>query len=436
VLVAVHGLVPELYRDPTGAPPAMPTLAALAQDGVSAERMLPVFPPSIYPTHTSLVTGRPPAHHGIPADRRLGRRGVRSERFSDASQVQALTLWQAASQAGRSVAALDWPATGGAAVTTLLPDVQPRRRGETWLGLLADDAAPGVLERVRRAGGAAPGADRPGAERDAVLTQVACELLNSETPPALLLLRLSQTQLVLRRFGPATPEALASFARVDGELEGLLACLQRAGSLGATAFAVAGDHGVLPVHTAVRPNAFLSQAGLIVTDAKRALLGWRAIARSNGGSAFVYAEDDEAAVQAREALQEASRSTRAFRILSADRMLRLGADPEAWFGLEAEPGYVFEDSLRTPPLGASASRASGGYLPEQPHMAAGFVAWGAGLRRGVRIPKLAQVDVAPTLARLLGLALGRVEGRVMVGLLGPAAAREAVPESGAASDGD
>jgi hypothetical protein len=69
-------------------------------------------------------------------------------------------------------------------------------------------------------------------------------------------------------------------------------------------------------------------------------------------------------------------------------------------------------------------------------MAAGFVAWGAGVRRGVRIPKLAQVDVAPTLARLFGLGFGPVEGRVMVGLLGAAAAREPVPASEAADDGD
>jgi hypothetical protein len=48
-------------------------------------------------------------------------------------------------------------------------------------------------------------------------------------------------------------------------------------------------------------------------------------------------------------------------------------------------------------------------------MATGFVAWGPGLRGGLRIAGLRQTDVAPTLARWLGVAFGPVEGRAMVG---------------------
>jgi hypothetical protein len=48
-------------------------------------------------------------------------------------------------------------------------------------------------------------------------------------------------------------------------------------------------------------------------------------------------------------------------------------------------------------------------------MATGFVAWGPGLRRGLRVPDLRQTDVAPTLAHWLGVAFGPVEGRAMVG---------------------
>lgn len=42
-----------------------PTLKALAQGGVHATRMTPVFPSKTFPNHYTLVTGLYPAHHGI-----------------------------------------------------------------------------------------------------------------------------------------------------------------------------------------------------------------------------------------------------------------------------------------------------------------------------------------------------------------------------------
>ena len=146
---------------------------------------------------------------------------------------------------------------------------------------------------------------------------------------------------------------------------------------------------------------------------------WTALARSNGGSAFVYARADEDALLARRALVAEAERTRVFRVVSAEEMLRLGADPEAWFGLEAEPGFVFSDSAQSPLLLPSPVRAVGGYLPGHEAMDVGFVAWGRGLRQRVHIPEMRQTDVAPTVAHLLGLLIdtGAGGGRPLVGAL-------------------
>jgi len=57
-------------------------------------------------------------------------------------------------------------------------------------------------------------------------------------------------------------------------------------------------------------------------------------------------------------------------------------------------------------------------------MSPGFVAWGSGVRRGVRIPWLRQIDVAPTVALLLGVPLDEADGRAPLGALNlPAAQR-------------
>jgi hypothetical protein len=47
----------------------------------------------------------------------------------------------------------------------------------------------------------------------------------------------------------------------------------------------------------------------------------------------------------------------------------------------------------------------------------GLVAFGRGFRRGVRVPRMSQLDVAPTLAALLGLRLEAATGRTLVGVL-------------------
>jgi hypothetical protein len=418
ILVSVAGLGPGVYG---GASPTMPTVAALGAAGVAAERVAPVAPAATYPAHATLVTGRVPAGHGIVADRLLGQRGVRRTPYRHASLLRARTLWQAVSERGGDVAALAWPTTVGAAIPLLLPDLVPTRRGERWLEMLRDATTPSVLALAEAAG--QPEADASGPARDRVLVDVACDLLRAATPPRLLLLRLSQTAPPLAFRGPGSPEAARAFARADGEIARLLGCLHGADRLEQAAIVVVGDHAVAPVHTSLAPNAVLAQAGLIDADA----LGvnrWRAIARSNGGSSFVYARDDEAALRARTELTAAAARSGAFRIITAGEMLRDGADPTAWFGLEAEPGFRFSDDAQGALVRVEAWRGAGGYLPESGVVDPGFVAWGRGIQSGLRVPQMRQTDIAPTLARLFGVDLGDGAGRVLVGLLRP----EEVPE--------
>jgi len=226
---------------------------------------------------------------------------------------------------------------------------------------------------------------------------------------------------VIASAGLDAPETRQAFAVADAGVGRILACLARAQRLARSAVAVVGDHGEIPLHTLVAPNAVLVHAGLGTPDPHGGgLQRWSALARSNGGSAFVYAENEEDALLARRALDEEGTRTATFHVVPAATMLRLGADPAAWFGIEAEPGYAFSDVTMGPRLVAAAARAAGGYLPDRVEMDAGFVAFGPGLRSGVRVPRMGLVDVAPTLARLAGLPLPDGDGRVLVGLLGAA----------------
>jgi predicted AlkP superfamily pyrophosphatase or phosphodiesterase len=68
-------------------------------------------------------------------------------------------------------------------------------------------------------------------------------------------------------------------------------------------------------------------------------------------------------------------------------------------------------------LPPDANPGNHGYLNTNPDMRPIFVAWGAGIRRGVRVENVRTVDIAPTIAHLLGLRMEGIQGRLITGAL-------------------
>jgi hypothetical protein len=404
VLVSVAGLTPDRYL----AGGAMPGLAALAREGVLAERVVGIAPASVYPAHATLVTGAAPAEHGIVADQLIGDRGVRRAPPNHASQLRAPALWQRVAESRGTVAALDWPTTTGAEIASLLPDVAPERKSERWDTLAAAASTAWIAERVRAAPTAA---EAPGPARDALLVDLACAAFAQK--PRLVLLRLRGAETPLIADGPRSAAAAAAFSALDEELARLVSCAESAGVLASTAFWVTGDRAVEPVHTEVRPNLWLRESGWITNEGR-----WKALVRSNGTSAFVYANEARTALEVRRRLEAGAQETGAFRVVTADEMIARGADPDAWFGLEAAPGFVFENLTGGAAVGPATVRGMGGRLErDEASAGTGLVAFGHGIRRGVVVPRMSQLDVAPTLAAQLGVPLEAASGRRLVGLL-------------------
>ncbi len=410
LLVAVAALTAERVE-----PGSMPTLAALAAAGAMATALDPVAPASPHPSAASLVSGRAPGSHGIVADRLLGDRGVRPAPYDHASQLRGPTLWSVLAERGRPVAALGWPTTRGAAIPLLVPGVRSVRPGQTWMGALAPDLTPELAAPLQAGGGADQRAAFPGAWRDAALTSAACAVVARPAPPSLVLLYLEQGRVAAQRHGPEAAEAAEAFLAADMELRRLIACLDGARRLASAAIVVVGDQGLGPLHGSLLPNALLAEAGLLASNGRGGVRSWRALVRSNGGSAFVYARGEPEALRAREVLLAESRRSGLFRVVSAEEMLGLGADPGAWFGLEARPGWAFANDTEGPQRIPSAARGVAGYLTAS--VPSALVAWGRGIRAGVRVPWMRLVDVAPTVARLLGVELPEGEGGALVGVL-------------------
>ena len=87
--------------------------------------------------------------------------------------------------------------------------------------------------------------------------------------------------------------------------------------------------------------------------------------------------------------------------------------PDLW--LAAKRDYVFGESasgdliVERPTVGGTH-----GYLPDDPDMWAMCVIWGPGITPGTRLGKVRLVDLAPTIAALLGLDFGHADGHPLV----------------------
>lgn len=107
-----------------------------------------------------------------------------------------------------------------------------------------------------------------------------------------------------------------------------------------------------------------------------------------------------------------------YTILDRKALDRLEAYPDALCALEAKPGYAFESSLAdTFEFRLNATKGAHGHLPSRPALRAGFIAAGPAVSRTGNLGEMLVLDVAPTIASILGLQsapfAAEFEGRVL-----------------------
>ena len=405
----------------------IPNLKALVARGSFAEAAESVTPTLTYAAHATIVTGVFPARHGIlsntrfqPERWRAGQDGYDDQDwYWEASHFKVKPLWQIAREQGLTTAAFAWPSTVGAGIDWLYsplapafrPDVSDRRALELQV------STPELLQRFEQNVGRLRSGD--GRLRDHFLAMMAADTIR-QRKPNLLLIHLSLADDQQHRFGPASPEGLAAVEDVDQNIGLLVDAVRAAGIADATTFVVTGDHGFLPLHTQLGANIPLVKAGLIRLDEGGNITRWDAVVNASRPFAAVYLKDAGLKDRVWSILdEEAQRNGRVFRLLSREELDRLGADPEAAFGLEAQPGYTFDDRLTGPFAEPHGRKGGHGWIPTRPGIETTFIAAGRGIRPGQRLPRVRLVDVAPTVARLLGLDIGAVDGATLAGILEP-----------------
>jgi predicted AlkP superfamily pyrophosphatase or phosphodiesterase len=419
LLLSIDGLRPEFYLDPQGHGMELPTLRDLMRRGVYAEAVTGSYPSVTYPSHTTMITGVPPARHGVYNNYLFDPKGLFRYWYWQSKAIRVPTLWDAVKAKGGTVAAISWPVSVGAPVDFNLPEFHKPGSKQFWWEQLADVMDPRFVEEIEREVGAP--ADEPfNAEHYETFCFDVTQMVVRKYRPTLVLLHVYNTDSAQHGYGREGPEVVAAFEGTDRRLGALLRTLDEAGIGERTLVVITGDHGFTDLHTLIHLNVAFAQAGLLRIGADGSVVDWDAMAWPSGGSSAVILKDpqDSRARQRVTALIDsllAGPLAGAMRKITRQELDHLGAMPEALFALEATDGFYFGKNL-TGELMTRSGRGGHGFLPTWEKMKTGFIMAGPGVRAGVRIPVMRQVDIAPTIAALAGWELPTAEGLVLRGV--------------------
>ena len=401
----------------------VPTLRLLAARGAVAKGMRSVNPTVTWPNHTSIVTGVGPAKHGVLFNGLLIRDpGVppRIEPWRDKKEmVRAPTLYDVAHESGLTTAQVDWVAILNTPSITWEFAERPER----------PEAKPAIGQEMVKAGTIAQAdldtfATRNIIWRDEVWTKAAVHILREHRPNLLLfhLLALDSTQ---HRYGPRTPAAMTAMAHLDSQVARVVQAIDEAGLMPRTTIFVLSDHGFKAVKRQILTNAALMKAGLLkVEDGK--ITESQAYVVPEGGSALVYVTVPDPAgdilnrtKQALAGLEGLDKTIEPPDYAQYGLPLPSANQQMGALFLTAKPGYAFAAATgdKTAIDAPEGSLGAHGYVSTDPDLQALFIASGRGIRPGTTLDTVNNVDVAPTAAKLLGLEMKNVDGRVLTEIL-------------------
>ncbi len=98
-------------------------------------------------------------------------------------------------------------------------------------------------------------------------------------------------------------------------------------------------------------------------------------------------------------------------VLDADAIRARQGFTGAAFLINLREGMTMGGTLKGPVVSDTKTRGMHGYLPDNSRMQSSFFIIGPGVPKGMNLGVIDQRDIAPTLARLLGITLKSAEGR-------------------------
>jgi len=380
--------------------------------------------------HTTLVTGVHPSKHGVLANEYFDRTErkkiplIPDPLFNKEEIVKSPTIYDAAKAAGLSTAAVIWPASRGAkTLDWTVPDVFEQELFEKY-------GTPSLLEDARAAGIPIEKQNEwcklgnPGkAQRDYMYTLLATHIIKKHRPN-FLALHLVSLDSFEHSNGRQVPEAYWAANDSDNRVADLIRATEEAGIRDKTTFIITTDHGFITFTKSINANVALRRDGFVKTVLGKSLApDSQVFAMAEGGGCFVYVLDAAnrdsilkqitpklAKLEGVVGVVEAKDFNSKLHHVTADKD---GREPDLI--LLAGDGYTFTDSLADNDviIPNDSPKGAHGHFQLDANMYGCCVISGAGVKQGAVLDEVKNIDVAPTMAKLLGIPFPGADGRVL-----------------------
>ncbi len=412
-----------------------PNFRRIMRNRAEVTRVKTVYPALTYPAHCSIMTGMLPGKHGV-----IHNAGLKmiddgyTHFYFHSKTVKGEDLYAVAKRAGLSTAAVFWPITAFNPNSDhnineyfcYLPG-ELEHAEEVFAKQGADEAA---LRAVRENLDRLPTTRGSGnvdktTLMDDFINGCTCSLIRNEKPD-FMMIHNCVVDSSRHRYGAMSERNLEALDLVDEWLGEIADALEEAGVYEDTDFVIVSDHGQMNFSQYVYLNALMAEGGFVDIASDGSVYDWQAWGKANGFSAAIHlADPGDEALKAKvyaylRALQEDGRYG-IEKIYSLEEVKeKYGIYGPFAFMIESDGRSCFTDSWKTPAirkvLPTDKRFATHGYEPEKGPQPV-FMGCGPSFREGAVIASADIIDVAPTLAGILGQKMEQADGKCLGALL-------------------
>lgn len=396
----------------------LPNLSKLIKSGSYSTKLKSVYPTLTYVVHTSLVTGVYPDKHGIihnnPFQPFIEEKNQKWYWFR--KDIKAPTIYDALKNNNMSSAGILWPVTGKSSIRYNLPEIVAINGENQALKVLKNGSPFFCLNMELKYGKIRKGVRQP--YLDNFSTMCAIDTIKRKKPN-LLLLHLIDLDDAKHKYGTDSSEVEEAIKRMDKRLGQIINAVEEAGMWEDAVFIVVGDHGQFNVRYKVHLNNILKEENLIFED--NGSMQWRAYFQSCGGSAYLHIrkDDKEAEKSVLEVLKKIMEKDQygIEALYYREELNSLHIDKTIQYMVEAKQGYSFDDNLHKTTIEdleeESMKYATHGYLPDKDNYRCNLIISGDKIRKEHELGPVEMVDMAPTMAKILGIEFNSCDGRCL-----------------------
>lgn len=394
----------------------LPNLSTLIKSGAHSNKLKSVYPTLTYVVHTTIATGVYPDKHGIHHNNPFQPFVKEEEQswFWFRNDIKVPTIYDVAREHNLSTAGILWPVSGKSSIKFNIPEIRAINNENQALKVLKSGSPLYCIEMELKYGRLRKGIEQP--YLDDFTTKCAIETINRKKPN-LLMIHMIDLDDAKHVYGTDSDEVRQVITRMDKRLGDIMQAVDEAGIKDDTIFLVLGDHGQFNVRYKVHLNNLLQEKGLIYEE--NGEMKWRAYFQCGGGSAYLHIKqgDEEAEQLALAVIEDYMKddSCGIEKLYASDELDYFHAAQTTQYMLEAKRGYCFDESMDEPTIvdldKQGVKYATHGYSPDKDDYRCNVVVSGDKVKNDYHIGDIKMVDIAPTMAKILGIYFNQCDGK-------------------------